>query len=520
MNRTIARASSCCCLVLTLAACGSQESKGGGSGGSPSSGGSAPTGGVSGASGTSGQSTGGSGGSAGSGVSGTAGAATGGTSGTDAGGSGGSATGGSGTGGVMGGSGGSDSGLGGSGAAGGSPPLGGAGGSGGAGTAGAGGPGGAAVTGLPAKSAVLDALRRANTYFVGRWPDPTIDIVTDRARPSNLWTRAVYYEGLMGLYAIEPDTTRKTSYYDYAVRWGASSGHPWQVAYGDPNSVDADYQACGQTYIDLYLVEQQAVRIAQIQASIDHMISTNNTTAWTWIDAIQMSMPVFAKLGALTGDAKYYNAMWGLYANSRDTQGGGLLNDANGLWWRDADYNPGGTYTRSPNMSDIYWSRGNGWVMAALVRVLDAIPANETHRATYLADFRAMAATLIPLQRSDGFWNESLTNPMHCQSVGKTGQDGPETSGTALFAYGMAWGIRKGVLDAATYGPIVVKAWNGLAQTALQSNGMLGWVQSTGAEPCDPDDTTGLGATVRPNFDDYGVGCFLLAGSAVYGLAP
>jgi rhamnogalacturonyl hydrolase YesR len=109
---------------------------------------------------------------------------------------------------------------------------------------------------------------------------------------------------------------------------------------------------------------------------------------------------------------------------------------------------------------------------------------------------------------------------MHCQSVGKTGQDGPETSGTALFTYGMAWGIRKGVLDAATYGPIVVKAWNGLVQTALQSNGMLGWVQSTGAEPCDPDDTTGLGATVRPNFDDYGVGCFLLAGSAVYGIAP
>jgi unsaturated rhamnogalacturonyl hydrolase len=389
-----------------------------------------------------------------------------------------------------------------------------------AGAGGAAGQGGATVTGLPSKSTVLTSLRLANDYFVGRWPDPTIDIVTDRARPSNLWTRAVYYEGLMGLYAVEPDTARKTSYYNYAVTWAASPGHPWQITYGDANADDADFQACGQTYLDLYAVDPQPVRIAQIRQSIDRMVNGPITTVWTWIDAIQMSMPVFAKLGVRFNDTRYFDAMWALYSHSRDTEGGGLLNDANGLWWRDADFNPGGTYTRSPGGQDIYWSRGNGWVMAALVRVLDVIPATETHRSTYVADFRAMAAALVPLQRTDGFWNESLTHPTHCMSVGKTGQDGPETSGTALFAYGLAWGIRNGVLDAATYGPVLVRAWNGLVQTALHTDGMLGWVQSTGAEPCDPADTTGLGFDVRPNFDDYGVGCFLLAGSEIYRLSP
>ena len=469
----------------------------------------------------------GTGGAAGSGagVSGSAGsnAPTGGGAGTNAGGTGGQAT--------AGGQAGAAAGAGSGGLAGAGAETGGGNGSGsagqsgaaGAGTGGAGGSGGqagAAVTGLPNKSTVLASLRLANDYFVGRWPDPTIDIVTDRARPSNLWTRAVYYEGLMGLYAIEPDTARKTSYYDYAVRWASSPGHPWQITYGDANADDADFQACGQTYLDLYAIDPQPVRIAQIRQSIDRMVNGPITTVWTWIDAIQMSMPVFAKLGVRFNDTRYFDVMWALYSHSRDTEGGGLLNDANGLWWRDADFNPGGTYTRSPGGQDIYWSRGNGWVMAALVRVLDVIPANETHRSTYVADFRAMAAALVPLQRTDGFWNESLTHPTHCMSVGKEGQDGPETSGTALFAYGLAWGIRNGVLDTGTYGPVLVRAWNGLVMTALHTDGMLGWVQSTGAEPCDPDDTTGLGYDIRPNFDDYGVGCFLLAGSEVHRLSP
>jgi rhamnogalacturonyl hydrolase YesR len=376
-----------------------------------------------------------------------------------------------------------------------------------------------ALAALPPQPSILAAMRSANAYFVAKWPDPTIDIVTDKARPSNLWTRAVYYEGLMALYAVEPDMARRTTYYNYAVTWGASSSHPWQVAYGDNTSTSADNQACGQTYIDLYKIDAQPVRIANIQANIDGMIANHVTNVWTWVDAIQMSMPVFAKLGVLTGKTSYFDAMWSLYSDARDTEGGGFYDKQAHLWWRDATFTPDApTHTTSPGGQEIYWSRGNGWALAALVRVLDTIPSNETHRPQYLADFRALAAALLPLQRSDGFWNESLTNPTHCQSIGRTGQDGPETSGTALFAYGIAWGIRQGVLDAPTYGSVLARAWNGLSTVALQSNGFLGWVQSTGSAPCDSA-TTGLGANVVPNFEDYGLGAFLLAGSEVYKLA-
>lgn len=208
--------------------------------------------------------------------------------------------------------------------------------------------------------------------------------------------------------------------------------------------------------------------------------------------------------------------MWNLYSYGRDAEGGGLHDEATGSWWRDADYTPGGTYIRSPNQQEIYWSRGNGWVIAALARVLEHLPSDEPHRAAYEADFRALAAALLPLQRDDGLWNTSLTHPTHCASLGEPGEDGPETSGTALFAYGLAWGIRHELLDATTYGPPLVAAYEGLRR-AVRNDGFLGYVQPTGAAPCSGPGA--LGAGVLPNFEDFGVGCLLLAGSEIVRLA-
>ena len=454
------------------------------------------------------------------------------------------------------------------------------------------------VAGLPSGAAVLESLRRANDWFMNKHPDPTADIVTNKTRPSNLWTRAAYYEGLMGLYGVDPDTDKKQSYYDYAVTWASSPAHPWTLANikAGAMSNDANNQACGQTYIDLYNIEKQDIRIQEIQANIDDMVSKGTTDVWWWIDAIQMSMPVFAKLGALHSDSKYFDAMWGLYNNARTQQGGGLWNPADGLWWRDLHYTPGlpspsdggvasgidsgtidapgagtpdgspdgrsdassavptdgggdgGTaivtdwstkqtitadlmsslptqtqdaYIVAPNGKSIYWARGNGWVFVALARVLDILPSDDPHRDTYVSDFKAMARALVPLQRSDGFWNASLLDPNQCASIGKGGDDGPETSGTAFFTYGLAWGIRKGLLDAATYGPALQNAWNGLSNIALQWDGLLGYVQATGALPCTEDSMHPghLAATQLADFDDYGVGGFLLAGSEVYKLA-
>src|SRR4029079_17530858 len=120
---------------------------------------------------------------------------------------------------------------------------------------------------LPKKKKTLATLRLANKYFMEKWPDAGKPIFTNIERPSNIWTRAVYYEGLMALYGID----KKKAYYDYAVDWGVK--HKWGLRDGI-NTRNADNQCCGQTYIDLYLIDKKEERINDIKASIDLMKAT------------------------------------------------------------------------------------------------------------------------------------------------------------------------------------------------------------------------------------------------------
>lgn len=353
---------------------------------------------------------------------------------------------------------------------------------------------------LPNKADVLEVSRRANQYFMNKWPDPVKVTFVNKERPSNLWTRAVYYEGLMALNEIDP----QKKYYDYAMEW--SEGHNWDMMRGTYTR-NADNQACGQTYLDLYEIDgrKNPERIKFVKASIDSMMATTKIDDWWWIDALQMGMPLFTKLGKITGEQKYFDKNYEMYAYTKYKHGdNGLYNPKDQLWWRDKDFDP--PYTE-PNGEDSYWSRGNGWVVAALVRTLHDTPKSDPHYAEYLKDYKDMLAALLPLQREDGFWNVSLHDPTHF--------GGKEMTGTALFVYGMAYGINNNLIDKKTYLPVVIKAWNAMAKDSVQPNGFLGWVQGTGKEPKDGQP---LAINKEPDFEDYGLGCLLLAGSEVYKL--
>jgi unsaturated rhamnogalacturonyl hydrolase len=351
---------------------------------------------------------------------------------------------------------------------------------------------------LPAKPDVLQVMDKTNTYFMNLWPDAGANIPKPIVRPSNIWTRAVYYEGVMAMYAINP----QKKYYDYALEWGVK--HKWNLR-GGIGTRNADNQCCGQTYIDLYNIDKKPEYIFNIKASIDSMMRTQKVDDWSWIDAIQMAMPVFTQLGVLYKDTAYFDRMYKMYAFSKYKHGGkGLFNPEDNLWWRDKDFV---APYKEPNGDDCYWSRGNGWVVAALVRVLKDLPKNETHREEYLNDLKVMLKALLPLQRADGYWNVSLADSTHF--------GGKELSGTALFVYGMAWGINNKIIDKKTYQPVLLKAWNAMVKECVHDNGFLGYVQGTGKEPKDGQPVS---YTSVPDFEDYGLGAFLLAGSEVYKL--
>jgi unsaturated rhamnogalacturonyl hydrolase len=353
---------------------------------------------------------------------------------------------------------------------------------------------------IPSKKNILKTLRLTNQYFMNKWPDAGKTIFTNIERPSNIWTRAVYYEGLMALHRID----KQKAYYDYALQWGEK--HKWGLR-GGIKTRNADNHCCGQTYIDMYLIDnkQHPERVKDIKASIDSMMITKKIDDWNWIDALQMAMPVFVKLGNLYNDTSYFNRMYEMYAFTKYKHGGnGLYNQAEKLWWRDKDFVP--PY-KEPNGDDCYWSRGNGWVVAALAKTLEALPKTDPHYSEYLQDFKDMCAALLPLQRADGYWNVSLNDPNNF--------GGKEVSGTSLFIYGFAWGINNGILNKKTYKSSIAKAWNAMCKEAIHKDGKLGYVQGTGKEPKDGQP---VGYDKTPDFEDYGLGCFLLAGTEIYKL--
>ncbi|MEJ4088686.1 glycoside hydrolase family 88 protein [Galbibacter orientalis] len=346
------------------------------------------------------------------------------------------------------------------------------------------------------KEEILKNLMLANAYFMDKWPDTGKTIITNKERPSNIWTRGVYYEGLMALHEIYP----KESYYQYALDWANS--HKWGFNGGNTTR-NADNYCAAQTYIDLYNLEPEASKLKNTRACMQMLLSTPQLNDWDWIDAIQMGMPVLAKMGVLDNNPAFYEKMYNMYMFTRDKEGAnGLYNPKDGLWWRDADFDP--PYTE-PNGEDSYWSRGNGWVIAALAKVLAIVPESTPHRDQYIKDLKAMAKALVPLQRKDGFWNVSLHD--------ENNYGGKEATGTSLFIYAMAYGVNQGILDKETYVPVIKKGWEALIKDSLHENGFLGYVQSTGKEPKAGQP---LSYDKVPDFEDYGLGCFLLAGTEIY----
>ena len=416
----------------------------------------------------------------------------------------------------------------------------------------------------PTQQEVMKALELANDHFIRKYPDPGKPTFVKKERPSNLWTRGVYFEGLAALTELERLTggEKYQSFYQYIYEWGTA--HKWTPRNG-VTTRDADDYCCSQTYLDMYWMENplQIVHLMEADTGfmvpghpvknkafitptikcMDNLIASHGTPwvaggqtksegsngDWTWIDAIQMGLPVLSKLTRIchfAGDknaSRYTDQGWAMYQTSRDEIGGGLFNLEDNLWWRDKDFVP--PYTE-PNGEDCYWSRGNGWVYAALVRAMDAMlvgkhakspcyqePLGEkkwknigedAHYKRYVMDYLAMSEALVKCQRKDHFWNVSLHD--------ESNYGGVELTGTALFIYGMTWGVRHGYLPKKKYLPIVYQTWEAMVKTCLHEDGFVGYVQGTGKEPKDSQPVT---YDKEPDFDDYGLGCFLLCGTEI-----
>ncbi|KIF73130.1 glycosyl hydrolase family 88 [Streptomyces sp. 150FB] len=343
---------------------------------------------------------------------------------------------------------------------------------------------------LPSRSEIISVLRRVADHWIGAHNDPG----------DNLWANATFFSGLLALQRLTGDA----GYLSYARGWAEK--HDYSLN-GGVTTRHADNHCAGQAYLDLYEAEPDDHKISAIEDSLHRMVTTDQPAKnddWWWDDALHMAMPPFARLGALRGDSAYWDKTYSLYTHTKHTEGGpGLYDAASGLWYRDANFVPGGIV--SPSGKPVFWSRGNGWVAAAHTKTLKALPGSERHVAEYRDTLVQLVTAVAKVQRSDGFWNVNLGDAAHLP--------GPETSGTVFFAYSTAYAISAQLVSRATYLPVAARAWNGLVATAVHPDGVLGYIQKVGDRPESSQPIT------YDSTADFGVGGFLLAGTELAALA-
>ncbi|HVW15568.1 MAG TPA: glycoside hydrolase family 88 protein [Mucilaginibacter sp.] len=306
------------------------------------------------------------------------------------------------------------------------------------------------------------------------------------------WTMGACYAGYMGLSQVATYST----YLDDIKAIGEKL--QWKTG---PRHTMADDYCVAQMYDQMYLVYSQPVMIAQWKEQADSVIALPHTESlewknnianreWAWCDALFMGPPAFAYLSTATGDTKYLDAACKLWWKTTDY----LFDKDENLYYRDSRF----FNQKEANGKKVFWSRGNGWVMGGLVRMLDNMPENYPGRKRFEGLYKEIAAKIASLQNTDGTWHAALLDPASYPVK--------ETSGTGFYCYALAYGINHHLISRNKYWPVVARAWATLTG-CVQSDGKLGYVQQIGEKPekVTADDT-----------ETYGVGAFLLAGSEIY----
>jgi rhamnogalacturonyl hydrolase YesR len=213
------------------------------------------------------------------------------------------------------------------------------------------------------RKAIANAMRK-----VGDWE-------LERSRPyfSQDWTFAALYAGFMAASKVLPGA----QYEDAMMQVGDK--FDWKLG---PRIAHADDQAIGQMYLALYQDHHDPRMITPTREQFDGLIKTPDDPqkpVWWWCDALFMAPPVWARLYQATGEKKYLDYMdreWWITSNL-------LYDPQEHLYFRDASYLP----RTEANGKKLFWSRGNGWVMAGVVRVLEAMPEDYPTRPRYIERF-------------------------------------------------------------------------------------------------------------------------------------
>lgn len=350
-------------------------------------------------------------------------------------------------------------------------------------------------------------LNRLDKGFSGEWSKKAVSEVADRVSDRQMkhmqetssdlseakcWRSAVLYNGLIDWVCTVGDGGRLKFIKDYFDRLD------WQV--GD-RMYHADDHCIAQAYLDMYGKYGDSRMLVPTKARMDWVIANppgeniditeGHSDRWWWCDALYMAPAIYMRLYSITGDKKYVKFAHKEYLATY----GHLYDTEERMFFRDGNF----IDKRNEEGKKIFWSRGNGWVLAGLAEILKALPQEDRkYRPFYESLFVEMCEKIASLQGADGYWRTDLLSPDIYPM--------PETSGTGLFVYAMMYGINAGILDDDAYLPVVKKGWEAMVE-AVNTEGRVGWTQMVADRP---------GAVERKNEREYSAGSLLMAASEIY----
>jgi rhamnogalacturonyl hydrolase YesR len=345
----------------------------------------------------------------------------------------------------------------------------------------------------PSRKQVLETARKVADWQLAHLDGLHITShMKEESRESRSWQQGAFWVGMTHLAQV----SGQQKYRDAILAMGkANEWRPGERVY------HADDHVIAQSY--LWAARHGAGQdvIAPVRATFDAILANPPVVhlsffspdaqclkRWCWCDAIFMSPPAWLDLANQTGEKKYRDFAMSQFWATTDF----LYDPVEKLYFRDSRF----FERRDDQNRKLFWSRGNGWVLAGIANMLDLLPQDHADRPRVEALFRQMAAKLKDVQKPDGYWSPSLLGPENSPN---------ETSGTGFFVYGLAWGVNRGLLPRDEYLPSIYRGWDALTR-AVAKDGKLGWVQQVSDRP----EKVAEGDTQY-----YGVGALLLAASEV-----
>lgn len=144
-----------------------------------------------------------------------------------------------------------------------------------------------------------------------------------------------------------------------------------------------------------------------------------------WADDAFMAISFLSRMGEFSGNNKYFT-----------DAAKQVLNYTKYLWCPEKQIYYHCYHTDNKEHGVAHWSRANGWVFMAQADLLTRMPKNHPLRAKVLKNFRMQASGLARYQGENGLWHQLLDKEDSYEEI----------TGTAMFVFGIARGVREGWL--------------------------------------------------------------------------